>query len=130
MWQSAPIQKARGYSGHSDLGNGLATLRHSCKSATQANDGTLLIRWCNSAIRTLSISEPKDALGSLSCTRPRERMMMLHTRDNVLFAHKANIERYRKILETFLTAEEEGFVKRRLAEEQTALDQLAERISQ
>jgi hypothetical protein len=35
-------------------------------------------------------------------------MMTLHTRDNVLFAHKANIQRYRKILETFLTAEEEG----------------------
>jgi hypothetical protein len=48
----------------------------------------------------------------------------------VLFAHKANIQRYRKILETFLTAEEEGFVKRRLAEKQTALDQLANRISQ
>jgi hypothetical protein len=57
-------------------------------------------------------------------------MMMLDTRDNLLFAHKANIERYRKILGTFLTAEEKGFVKRRLAEEQTALDQLAERISQ
>ena len=57
-------------------------------------------------------------------------MMMLNTRDNVLFAHKANIERYRKILETFLTAEEEGFVKRRLAEEQTALNQLTNRISQ
>ena len=57
-------------------------------------------------------------------------MMMLHNRDNLLFAHKANIERYRKILETFLTAEEEGFVKRRLAEEQIALDQIANRISQ
>ena len=57
-------------------------------------------------------------------------MMMSDTRDNLLFAYKANIERYRKILETFLTAEEEGFVKRRLAEEQTALDQLADRISQ
>ena len=54
--------------------------------------------------------------------------MMLDTRDNLLFAHKANIERYRKILGTFLTAEEEGFVKRRLAEEQTALDQLADGI--
>ena len=51
-------------------------------------------------------------------------------RDNLLFAHKANIERYRKILETFLTSEEERFVERRLAEEQTALDQLADRISQ
>ena len=57
-------------------------------------------------------------------------MTILDTRGNLLFAHKANIERYRKILRTFLTAEEEGFVKRRLAEEQTALDQLADRISQ
>ena len=55
--------------------------------------------------------------------------MMSDTRDSFLFAHKANIERYRKILQTFLTAEEEGFVRRRLAEEQTALDQLAVRIS-
>ena len=57
-------------------------------------------------------------------------MTILDTRGNLLFAHKANIERYRKILRTFLTAEEEGFVKRRLAEEQTALEQLADRISQ
>ena len=129
--QFTPIrQKARVHSRHSELGNDLATLRHSCKSATRANDGNLRIRWCNSAIRTLNISEPKDTLGSPSCTRTRERMMMLDTRDNLLFAHKANIERYRKILGTFLTAKEEGFVKRRLAEEQTALDQLADRISQ
>jgi hypothetical protein len=57
-------------------------------------------------------------------------MMLLDRRDSLLFAHKANIERYRKILGTFLTAKEEGFVKRRLAEEQTALEQLADRISQ
>ena len=57
-------------------------------------------------------------------------MMILDTRGSLLFAHKANIERYRKILGTFLTAKEEGFVKRRLAEEQTALEQLADRISQ
>jgi hypothetical protein len=36
-----------------------------------------------------------------------------------------NIERYRKILKTYLTAEERGFVERRLAEEQAALQQLA-----
>ncbi|MGA7736099.1 MAG: hypothetical protein WCB22_11675, partial [Pseudolabrys sp.] len=89
-----------------------------------------IIRWYSAEIRTLSISEPTDALASPSSTRRGERMMMLHTRDNVLFAHKANIERYRKILRTFLTAEEEGFVKRRLAEEQTALNQLTNRISQ
>jgi hypothetical protein len=41
------------------------------------------------------------------------------------FAHRANIERYRKILKTYLTTEERGFVERRLAEEQAALQQLA-----
>jgi hypothetical protein len=41
------------------------------------------------------------------------------------FAHRANIERYRKILATYLTAEERRFVERRLAEEQQALQQLA-----
>jgi len=57
-------------------------------------------------------------------------MMVLDTRDNLLFAYKANIERYREILETFLSAEEEAFVKRRLAEEQIALNQLDGCISQ
>jgi len=57
-------------------------------------------------------------------------MMVVDTRDNLLFAYKANIERYRKILETFLSAEEEAFVKRRLVEEQIALNQLDGRISQ
>jgi hypothetical protein len=55
---------------------------------------------------------------------------MSDTRNNYLFAHRANIERYRKILETFLTAEEESFVKRRLAEEKAALEQLADGVSQ
>ena len=41
------------------------------------------------------------------------------------FAHRANIERYRKILATYLTAEERRFVEGRLAEEQLALQQLA-----
>jgi hypothetical protein len=41
------------------------------------------------------------------------------------FAHRANIERYRKILATYLTAEERRFVEARLAEEHLALQQLA-----
>ena len=40
------------------------------------------------------------------------------------FAHQANIERYRKLLRTYLTDNERSFVQRRLAEEQTALRQL------
>ena len=55
---------------------------------------------------------------------------MFDTQDNLLFAHKANIERYRKILETFLSAEEEAYVKRRLAEEQAAINQFTDRNSQ
>jgi hypothetical protein len=43
----------------------------------------------------------------------------------LLWAHQANIERYRKILRTYLPAEERDFVKRRLAEEQAALQQIA-----
>ena len=40
------------------------------------------------------------------------------------FARRANIERYRKILGTHLTAEERRFVERRLAEEQALLHKL------
>jgi hypothetical protein len=38
------------------------------------------------------------------------------------FAHRANIERYTKILGTYLTGTERDFVQRRLAEEQAALE--------
>ena len=41
------------------------------------------------------------------------------------FAHRMNIAKYQRILGTHLTAEERRFVERRLAEEQTALQQLA-----
>jgi hypothetical protein len=41
-----------------------------------------------------------------------------------LFAHRANIERYRKILRTYLTADEIRFIERRLEEEQAALQRL------
>lgn len=40
------------------------------------------------------------------------------------FARRANIERYRKILGTHLTAEERRFVERRPAEEQALLHKL------
>ena len=43
-----------------------------------------------------------------------------------LFAHQSNIEKYKKILATDLTDHERRFVQRRLAEEQTALEQLAQ----
>ena len=55
---------------------------------------------------------------------------MSDVQNNLLFAHKANVERYRKILQTHLTAEERVFVERRLSEEQRALEQLADTNSQ
>lgn len=46
-----------------------------------------------------------------------------------VFAHKANIERYRRILETYLTTDERRFVEGRLAEERAALQRLAASLS-
>ena len=41
------------------------------------------------------------------------------------FAHRANVDRYKGILETHLTNEERHFVERRLAEERASLEQLS-----
>jgi len=41
------------------------------------------------------------------------------------FAHRANIERYKKLLNTRLTDTERAFVLLRLEEERRALDQLS-----
>jgi hypothetical protein len=43
---------------------------------------------------------------------------------DLLFAHRANITNYRKLLLTPLTAQERAFVERRLAEEGTALEKI------
>lgn len=51
--------------------------------------------------------------------------MMLNPETRQLFARRANVARYQKILETHLTAEERRFVERRLTEERAALQQLA-----
>ena len=45
------------------------------------------------------------------------------------FAHRSNIDRYRKILASALSAAERSFVERRLAEEQEALDRFVAGIS-
>src|SRR4029434_3817041 len=42
-----------------------------------------------------------------------------------LRAHRQNIERYRRLLETSLTVLERDFVERRIAEEESALNRLA-----
>ena len=42
-----------------------------------------------------------------------------------LCAHRENIERYHRLMRTNLTALEQTFIERRIAEEQLALDRLA-----
>ena len=56
--------------------------------------------------------------------------MVSGVQNEFLFTHKSNIERYRRILETYLTAEERRFVERRLNEEQASLEQLSDSTSQ
>ena len=41
------------------------------------------------------------------------------------YAHRQNLARYRRLLDTHLTAEERRFVERRVAEEQAALQRLS-----
>ena len=42
-----------------------------------------------------------------------------------LHAHRNNIKRYRRLLQTSLTTLERNFIERRIAEEEAALDRLA-----
>ena len=44
----------------------------------------------------------------------------------LLSAHRANLDRYRRLLRTYLTDSERQFVERRIAEERQALQQLAD----
>jgi hypothetical protein len=52
--------------------------------------------------------------------------MMSETARNARWVCRANIERYRKMLQTHLTESERQFIGRRLAEEQQALRQAAQ----
>jgi hypothetical protein len=52
--------------------------------------------------------------------------MILNQESAQQLTRRENVARYRKILGTYLTAEERHFVERRLAEEQDALQQFAE----
>ncbi len=49
--------------------------------------------------------------------------MTLELQTILKFAHRANIDRYEKILATYLTDEERHFVERRVAEERASLEQ-------
>ena len=44
-------------------------------------------------------------------------------------AHRANIDRYRRLLQTHLTDDERQFVERRIAEEEAALQGIASGIT-
>lgn len=50
-------------------------------------------------------------------------------KDALVLAHRANIDRYRRLLNTYLTATERNFVERRLDEEEEALLEVAERAA-
>jgi hypothetical protein len=47
----------------------------------------------------------------------------------LLFAHKANINRYRSLLKTYLTDNERKFVERRIGEEEKALFEITREAS-
>ena len=47
---------------------------------------------------------------------------------DLLFAQRANVERYRRLLRTNLTETERAFVERRVAEEQAAREKITARV--
>jgi hypothetical protein len=49
----------------------------------------------------------------------------------LVFAHRANINRYRRLLQTstYLTANERQFIERRLAEEESALMEIPQKTA-
>jgi hypothetical protein len=53
--------------------------------------------------------------------RREEMTVMSDVQKTSLFAHRANIDRYRRLLASYLTAKEREFVERRLREEESAL---------
>jgi len=46
-----------------------------------------------------------------------------------MFAHRTNIDRYRRLLKTYLTVNEREFIERRLGEEEKALLEIAQRAT-
>ena len=61
-------------------------------------------------------------------TRPSGETMMLDANLASYRAHRNNIHRYRRLLETKLSDLERQYIERRLAEEQTKLDELSASI--
>ena len=50
--------------------------------------------------------------------------MKLDLQNALEFAYRANINRYRRLMSTYLTSDEREFVERRLGEEEKALRQI------
>jgi hypothetical protein len=75
-------------------------------------------RWVFRGIISWMIQKPSPemARGSLRMNTDLESTLR--------WAHEANLERYRRLLETCLTDNERQFVKRRIAEEREALRQV------
>jgi len=53
--------------------------------------------------------------------------MTLEMKNALVFAHRANIDRYRRLLKTYLTVTEREFIERRLGEEEEALLEIVQR---
>ena len=53
-----------------------------------------------------------------------ETTMKLDLQNALEFAYRANINRYRRLMTTYLTSDEREFVERRLGQEETALRQI------
>ena len=56
--------------------------------------------------------------------------MTSNLQNGLVYAHRANIDRYRRLLKTHLTEHERDFITRRLGEEEDALLEVANRTKQ
>ena len=73
---------------------------------------------------TLSRGMPLEAKG-INCARQRMTMMIDDEQLARMRTHRNNIHRYRHLLQTKLTELERDFINKRLAEEQSTLENLA-----
>jgi hypothetical protein len=62
-------------------------------------------------------------------TRLWVETMSSELRNALLFAHRTNIDRYRRLLTTYVTVNEREFVERRVSEEEEALQNLARKAA-
>jgi hypothetical protein len=75
---------------------------------------------CTTGINVLGLEDPV-----LMGEWRKEKERMSQSEASFLFAHRANIEKYEKLLQTYLTDHERAFIQRRLKEERQAIARLA-----